>query len=291
MEPTSTAELSSRFVIRAHDLRSQAPSAHVRRRYPLGGAWRERLRCALREGRLVLHYQPMVALRGGRIAGGRSPGHFEALIRLADQQGRLAAPAEFLPAAERYGLIGDIDRWALAEAIRLMGHELDGGEERISVNLSALSITDRDMLSYIEGQLARHRVAPRRLIVEITETSAISDMALARKFCEGVSRLGAAIALDDFGAGFGSFQYLKQLPFRYLKIDGEFIRALPYSHKDRLLVQALVALARGMGGQTIAEYVCEPHTVDLLRELGVDYAQGFQLGRPACPREAFAALL
>lgn len=290
MEPTSTAELSSRFVIRAHDLRLQAPSAHVRRRYPLGGAWRERLRRALRDGRLVLHYQPMVALREGRVAGAR-PGHFEALIRLADERGRLAAPAEFLPAAERYGLIGEIDRWALAEAIRLMGEELGDGEERIAVNLSALSVTDQGMLGYIEGQLARRRVAPRRLIVEVTETSAISDMALAREFCEGLSRLGAAVALDDFGAGFGSFQYLKQLPFHYLKIDGEFIRALPHSHKDRLLVQALVALARGMGGQTIAEYVCEPHTVELLRELGVDYAQGFELGRPACPRDAFAALL
>jgi EAL domain-containing protein (putative c-di-GMP-specific phosphodiesterase class I) len=295
--PTSTVDVSSSFVIHARDLRADGGR---RRRYPgRSGSfssaaglhrrpWFERLRRALREDLFVLHYQPIVSLRQGRIRGQR-PTHHEALIRLADDpEGRLVQPAEFLPAAERYGLIAEIDRIVLAKVIELLGDGLRSCDARIAVNLSALSITDRAMLSYIEHQLSHHRVDPERLIVEVTETSAISDMALARAFCEGVNRLGSAVALDDFGAGFGSFQYLKQLPFQYLKIDGEFIRALPRSHKDQLLVQALVGVARGLGKQTIAEYVAEEPTIALLRDYGVDYAQGFGLGRPRCLQEAFA---
>jgi EAL domain-containing protein (putative c-di-GMP-specific phosphodiesterase class I) len=113
-------------------------------------------------------------------------------------------------------------------------------------------------------------------------------MRQAQSFCEGVHTLGSAVALDDFGAGFGSFQYLKHLPFRYLKIDGDFIRTLPVSHNDQLVVQALVGVARGMGKQTIAEYVGDATTMSLLRDYGVDYAQGFEVGRPRGGLEAFA---
>lgn len=249
-----------------------------------------RLRRALDEDMFVLHYQPIVALGRAR-APYEAPSHYEALIRLADEpSGALCSPASFLPAAERYGLIGEIDRMVLGKVIALLGGELARQDVRIAVNLSALSITDRCMLPYIERQLARNRVAPERLIVELTETSAISDMSLAQQFCEGVHGLGATVALDDFGAGFGSFQYLKRLSFHYLKIDGDFIRALPSSHNDQLLVQALVGVARGMGKQTIAEYVGDEPTVQLLRDYGVDYAQGFQVGRPVCPAEAFACV-
>jgi EAL domain-containing protein (putative c-di-GMP-specific phosphodiesterase class I) len=295
--PTPTAEIASSFTVQAHDLR---PGAERRRRYPQHDGfstaaglhrrpWFERLRRALDEDLFVLHYQPIVSLHGGRIGGG-AVSHYEALIRLADGPGgALGAPADFLPAAERYGLIGEIDRMVIAKAIAVLGGELAAREARIAVNLSALSVTDRSMLGYLEGQLAHHDVDPERLIVELTETSAISDMALARSFCEGVQELGAAIALDDFGAGFGSFQYLKQLPFRYLKIDGDFVRSLPISHEDQLLVQALVGLAQGMGKQTIAEYVGDEATLELLRRYGVDYAQGFEVGRPRPRPEAFLA--
>lgn len=295
--PTCTAEIASSFVIRARDTRAGVGPP---RRYPQRAGfssaaglhrrpWFDRLRGALERDLFELHYQPIVSLRQGRIAGGRVS-HYEALIRLADDpDGALTAPGEFLPAAERYGLIGEIDRLVLAKAVEVLGSELADRQARIAVNLSALSVTDRSMLAYIEGQLARHRVDPERLIVELTETSAISDMALAQAFCEGVHRIGAAVALDDFGAGFGSFQYLKRLAFRYLKIDGDFIRALPISRKDQLLVQALVGVAQGMGRQTIAEYVGDEATLALLREYGVDYAQGFEVGRPCARRLAFAA--
>jgi EAL domain-containing protein (putative c-di-GMP-specific phosphodiesterase class I) len=117
-------------------------------------------------------------------------------------------------------------------------------------------------------------------VIEVTETASISDMERAKAFCAGVQALGCAVALDDFGAGFGSFHYLKHLPFRYLKIDGDFIRGLPDSPNDQLVVKALVGVVRGMGRRTIAEFVADEPTLRLLGDFGVDYAQGFQVGRP-----------
>jgi len=247
--------------------------------------WLARLRRALEEDLFVLHYQPIVSLRDGSVS------HYEALVRLADEPGGgLVAPGRFLPAAERYGLIRQIDRMVLDKVTALLAERRAAGEPgvRIAINCSSLSITDGEMLAQIERALARARVDPAQLMIEVTETAAISDMARAGVFCAGVQALGCAVALDDFGAGFGSFHYLKHLPFRYLKIDGDFIRTLPASHKDQLVVQALVGVARGMGKQTIAEYVGDEPTMRLLRDYGVDYAQGFEVGRPCGQVEAFA---
>jgi EAL domain-containing protein (putative c-di-GMP-specific phosphodiesterase class I) len=151
----------------------------------------------------------------------------------------------------------------------------------VAINVSALSVTDPTMLRFIAATLARHELDPQRLAIEITETAAISDMDAARAFCSGVLDLGCGLALDDFGAGFGSFQYLKQLPFSHLKIDGGFIRELPSSRTDQLVVRALARLVRGMGRETIAEFVGDEPTVTMLRAYDVDYAQGFHLGAPA----------
>jgi EAL domain-containing protein (putative c-di-GMP-specific phosphodiesterase class I) len=237
--------------------------------------WPRRLRAALRRELFVLHCQPIVSLQSGEIS------HYEALVRLADEPGGpLVAPAAFLPAAERHGLVGAIDRLVVERAAALLGRELAGGGVRVAVNLSGLSVTDGGMLSHIERSLARHEVDPSRLVVEITETAAISDMRRARSFCEGLQALGGAVALDDFGVGFGSFYYAKRLPFDYLKIDGDFVRELPSCDRDRLVVKAIVDFARGMGGQTIAEFVGDGLAMELLGALGVDYAQGFHIGRP-----------
>jgi EAL domain-containing protein (putative c-di-GMP-specific phosphodiesterase class I) len=245
--------------------------------------WLERLRLALQAGLFVLHYQPIVSLRDGSVS------HHEALLRLADEpDGSLVAPGRFLPAAERYGLIRDIDRMVLEQVLALLGSEhrpangdRPGGDPaRIAMNLSSLSVTDGTMLAYLRRGLEWHRVEPSQLVIEVTETAAISDMDRAREFCAGVMALGCAVALDDFGAGFGSFQYLKHLPFTYLKIDGDFIRRLPDSRTDQLVVRALAGLVRGMGRQTIAEFVGDQRTMSVLRGYGVDYAQGFEVGRP-----------
>jgi EAL domain-containing protein (putative c-di-GMP-specific phosphodiesterase class I) len=253
-------------------LKSRCSAAGLARR-----AWLTRLRRALCEQRFVIHYQPIVSLRDGGVR------HHEALVRLADgPPGALVAPAAFLPAAERYGLVCDIDRLVLDRVLAVLARDGGGADgPRIAVNLSALSLTDPGMLGYIERRLARHRVDPARLVVEVTETASISDMRRARAFCEAVQELGCAVALDDFGAGFGALHYLKQLPFSYLKIDGGFITSLARSRHDQLVVRALVELARGMGSSTIAEFVGDEPTFMQLAALGVDYAQGFHVGRPS----------
>jgi EAL domain-containing protein (putative c-di-GMP-specific phosphodiesterase class I) len=271
-----------RFTLRAEGRLASNAGLHPR-------PWLARLRRALREDAFVLHFQPIAGLADGAIS------HREALVRLADEpDGRIVAPGVFLPAAERYGLVREIDRLVVTRVAALLGAEraaagrspaTDAGEARlagcVALNLSALSVTDRGMLAHIERALARNAVDPRRLVIEITETAAISDMRRARSFCEGVEALGCAIALDDFGVGFGSFYYAKRLPFSYLKIDGDFVRELPASRNDRLVVKAIVDVARGMGRRTIAEFVGDDATLEILRELGVDYAQGFHVGRPA----------
>ncbi|MGH2912129.1 MAG: EAL domain-containing protein, partial [Solirubrobacteraceae bacterium] len=188
--PTSTTDATSSIVLRARDLRSD----HDRRRRYSGRVgnfsspaglhprpWLERLRRALREDLFLLHYQPIVSLQDGAIS------HYEALIRLADDpDGSLIPPCSFLPAAERYGLIQEIDRMVICKVVALMGGELSERGARVAVNLSALSITDRGMLAHIEQELVRHDVDPDRLVIEVTETAAISDMQRAQVFCEGV---------------------------------------------------------------------------------------------------------
>jgi EAL domain-containing protein (putative c-di-GMP-specific phosphodiesterase class I) len=248
--------------------------------------WLERLRRALHDGLFVLHFQPIVSLRDGRVS------HHEALLRLADEPGgRLVAPGRFLPAAERYGLIRDIDRMVLDEVAALLaegraqaigaGALADcGGPSKVAVNVSALSVSDGTLLAHLSSRLEWHALEPSQLVLEVTETAAISDMDRARDFCAGAMALGCGVALDDFGAGFGSFQYLKHLPFTYLKIDGDFIRRLPVSRTDQLVVRAIAGLVRGMGRQTIAEFVGDQMTMSMLRGYGVDYAQGFEVGRP-----------
>ena len=242
--------------------------------------WLNRLRRALERDLFELHFQPIVSVESGFVS------HYEALVRLADDpDGGLVAPGLFLPAAERHGLIRQIDRLVLEKVSTMLGERtgpLQPGERqvRVAINLSALSVTDERMLATIERSLARHAVDPARLAIEITETSAISDMTRARAFCEGVLGLGCSLALDDFGAGFGSFQYLKHLPFSELKIDGEFIRRLPSSRTDQLVVRALAGIVRGMGRATIAEFVGDRPTMGMLQGYGVDYAQGYAVGRP-----------
>jgi EAL domain-containing protein (putative c-di-GMP-specific phosphodiesterase class I) len=247
-----------------------------------GRPWVARLRRALERELFELHFQPIVSLRDGTIS------HYEALLRLVEEPGgQLIAPGRFLPAAERYGLISEIDRMVLSRVTRLLSVEPALRGATVAVNVSALSVTDGSLLSFIERSLRRHRVDPSRLAVEITETAAISDMDRARTFCGGVLDLGCGLALDDFGAGFGSFQYLKQLPFSHLKIDGDFIRNLPSSRTDQLVVRALARIVRGMGRQTIAEFVGDAPTLAMLQAYDVDFAQGFEVGHP----QPLAALL
>ena len=185
-------------------------------------------------------------------------------------------PGSFLPVAEKYGLIGEIDRWVVTQAARLAAT----GRGVIEANLSAASIGASDLLHFIEQQIQEAHADPADLIFEITETALMHDIAAGEAFARGLAALGCGLALDDFGTGFGSFTYLKRLPITHLKIDIEFIRDL-VTHPDNLhVVKAIVSLARAFGLKTIAEGVEDAQALTLLRAEGVDFAQGFHLADP-----------
>jgi EAL domain-containing protein (putative c-di-GMP-specific phosphodiesterase class I) len=241
----------------------------------------ERIRTALAEDRFELHAQPIVAL-----AEDDDTPAFELLLRMRSDAGELVPPATFLPIAERFDLIGAIDRWVVARAITLVrAHPVT-----LSVNLSGRTMGDADFARWLEELLTDTPVPAGRLIVEITETAAIVNLERARALADTLRRLGCRLALDDFGAGFASFAYLKHLRFDVLKIDGEFVRGLRDNPTDRLVVEAVVRIARGLGTPSLAEFVGDDATLDAVRELGVDYAQGFHLGRPVPVDEALAAI-
>ncbi|MBJ7452775.1 MAG: EAL domain-containing protein, partial [Blastococcus sp.] len=175
--------------------------------------------------------------------------------------------------------IEDVDIWVVRHAIRALA-ERPGQGLTFEVNLSGASIGSSRVLEVIEQELRDTGVDPGQVIFEITETAAVSNVAEARVFAERLGELGCRFALDDFGAGFGSFYYLKHLPCDFLKIDGEFIRNLSSTPTDQVIVAGLVRIAQGLGKQTIAEFVGDQETVDLLRREGVDMAQGYFIGRP-----------
>jgi diguanylate cyclase (GGDEF)-like protein/PAS domain S-box-containing protein len=227
------------------------------------------IRDALDEQRLVLYAQPIVELATGTIL------QEELLLRMLDRDGNIVPPLAFLPTAERCGLITEIDRWVITEATR---YAAEG--RRLAVNLSAASSGDLGLLELIERQLRKHRTDPGDLIFEITETALMQNIDQAMLLVQAMVRLGCQFALDDFGTGFASFTYLKQLPVQYLKIDIEFVRDVTNSAQDASVVKAIVALARDFGQLTIAEGVEDEPTAKVLRDLGVDLAQGYLFGRP-----------
>ena len=201
---------------------------------------------------------------------------------MRDHSGDLIPPGTFLYIAERLDLIQEIDRWVVTRAVELLARMQAGGDDVVlEVNLSAKSITDPDLPTLIKSLIEEHKVDPSGLVFEMTETAAIVNIERAKRFASFLHELGCEFALDDFGAGFASFYYLKHFAFDYLKIDGEFIEDLSASSTNQLLVRALVDIAHGLGKQTIAEFVEDEATLKLLKKLGVDYVQGFHVARPA----------
>jgi PAS domain S-box-containing protein len=232
-------------------------------------AWVGRIRDAFDQDRMVLYSQPIVPLAGGRPSE-------ELLLRMLGAGGEVILPGSFLPVAERYGLVGEIDRWVIGQAARRAA-----GGARVEANLSARSIGNFDLLPLIERELQEAGADPADLVFEITETALMGNAEAGEAFAQGLSAIGCPIALDDFGTGFGSFTYLKTLPITYLKIDVDFVRDLARSEANQHLVRAIVGLASDFGYQTIAEGVEDAGTLAILKEFGVDFAQGFYLGVPA----------
>lgn len=231
--------------------------------------WVERIRAALREDRLVLYAQPIVDLRTGEIE------REELLVRMIDRDGTEIPPMSFLPTAERFGLIGDIDRFAVGRAM-----ELARGGRPVAVNISGPALTDRVLIDRV-AEAIRAGMDPHMLSFELTETAGVANIEAARRFAGYLENLGCDLALDDFGTGLSSLGYLKHIPIQTLKIDTEFVQSMGASTFDRYLVQTIVGLARRLGQKTVAEGVEDETTLSLVRLFGVDYAQGYLLGPPA----------
>ncbi len=235
--------------------------------------WVERLRRAHTDDGFVLVAQPIRSLADGATV------HHELLLRLRADDGELVAPGAFLPIAEQFGLIGDIDRWVATAAIRTLAAHPDR-ELVFEVNLSGASLGSEELLATIRRELDAGAVDPRRIIFEITETAAVTNIEDAAAFARELTAIGCRFALDDFGVGFSSFSYLKRLPCDFLKIDGEFVQHSATSDADRVILESLVHVARGLHVTTIAEYVEDAATEALMAELGVDLVQGYHVGRP-----------
>jgi len=232
-------------------------------------SWVGRIRDALDEDRLVLYSQPILPLGPGHAAE-------EVLLRMVGHDGEIIPPGAFLPAAEKYGLAAEIDRWVVSRAVNLAARG-----RTVECNLSAASLESPGMLSFIEQEIRRSGASPGDLVFEITETALMTDLSAGAEFARGVAALGCGLAIDDFGTGFASLVYLKKLPITQLKIDIEFVRDLPTNEANRHVVQAIVSLARAFNVRTVAEGIEDAATLECVRAAGVDFAQGFYLGRPA----------
>ena len=209
-----------------------------------------RIRDALTHDRLSLHTQPIRSLASGGIE------RYELLLRMTGENGELLPAASFIEAAERSGMVQELDRWVVARALELLAERERAGEPvSLHVNLSGASITDLSVLEFIERRLDEGEADPSRCTFEITETARVDDYDTAAGFADRLTEFGCEVAIDDYGAGFGPFHYLKQIPFDLIKIDGDFVRDMPRNDADQLTVQAIVQIARGLGKTTIAEFV------------------------------------
>lgn len=259
--------------------------------------WSVRLREALQQNTLTVHYQPIVAL--GDIDMAQLPEkdgqlwehilarlphmqhHYEALIRLRGSNGDVIYPGAFLPTAERFNMMRDLDRWVIQHALmELKSTGAQRPDTVFAINLSGTSVSDDTLLPTIKSLLAEHRIDPRNVIFEITETAAIENLDGARAFIRELSALGCRFALDDFGSGFSSFAHLKHLNVQFIKIDGTFIQGVANNLVDRSIVTSINDVAHALGKRTIAEYVQGADVLRVLKECGVDYVQGYYIARP-----------
>ena len=242
--------------------------------------WMRKLREALDRDLFTMRFQPVVRIDTGETT------HYEVLIRLKMDDGQLIGPDMFLPAAVRFGLMAEIDAWMIAHAIEAHALYRDRHDSlRLAINLSANAFENEDLTSFVRSQLEAHDVAAADITFEITETLAVRHLSHVEKQVQSLREMGCKIALDDFGKGYSSLGYLQQLSFDYIKIDGSFIRNIVKNPVDRKMVRLIAEIGREAGMETIAEYVQSGPAFSLLAELGVDYAQGFYVGKPvAVPR-------
>jgi diguanylate cyclase (GGDEF)-like protein/PAS domain S-box-containing protein len=236
--------------------------------------WARQLQESLESGRFAVAAQPVVPLRGG--VGGQ----YELLIRMHGEGDTLVGPSGFLPMAERLGHAALLDRWMIRQAADLVRVLGDGEPVTLELNLSADSVKDPELPLAIGREIMRAGIEPSSLVFEISETAAVADVDQAAKLAESITQIGCRFALDNFGTGFASFNQLRTLPVSFVKIDGEHVRAAAHDPESRMLLRVIVEVASGLGIKTVAEHVEDEETLELVRDLGADYAQGFHLGAP-----------
>ena len=245
--------------------------------------WVQRLRDALEEDRLCLYAQQVAPISAAAQQEGHGGSHFEVLIRLYERDGTIIPPVQFIPAAERFGLMPEIDRFVITRAIETLAALRRAGKPEVafcSINLSGTSFGDESLLKYIRENLTRFRIAAGSICFEITETAAIGNLAKAEAFIRSLKEMGCHFALDDFGVGMSSFGYLKRLDVDYLKIDGSFVKEMLVDQTDRTMVEMINNLGHVTGKKTIAEFVGSAEILEALKLIGVDYAQGYHVGKP-----------
>lgn len=241
--------------------------------------WTARISKALNENRFQLYQQPIVGVSTN------NRDHLEILLRMIDEDDNVIPPGAFMPAAERYGLMPEIDRWVISEVFKFMGRNdpadpVTGTDRVFAINLSGDSINDGALLDYVLQEKEKYNISLTNICFEITETVAISNLSKATIFINKLKNYGCQFALDDFGSGLSSFAYLKNLPVNYLKIDGSFVKDVSRDEIDRAMVESIQQIGEVMSLRTIAEHVEDESTLKVLEEIGVDYVQGFHLGRP-----------
>ena len=236
--------------------------------------WVSRIHAALEQNQFVLYMQPFKSLQAN------VEEHCELLIRMRSEEGILYPPGSFLPSAERYRLMPLIDRWVVAEALAAIARKGAHFNKVCAINLSGQSLSQDDFLDYVITQIKQHRVDTKRLCFEITETAVITNLDKARQFMQALRKIGCRFSLDDFGSGLSSFAYLKNFEVDFLKIDGMFVKGIVNNKIDRAMVDSINNVGHVMGLHTIAEFAENQDVIQVLKEIGVDYAQGYGVAMP-----------
>ena len=245
--------------------------------------WKEKIEYSHLHDNFILYFQPIMSIKSKEVS------HYEVLLRMQDTDGTVRSPADFIPAAEHTGLIHAIDHMVLRKSIAKAAKIYQAGYAvNFSINLSAHAFNDPELLPILKQQLLLHQIGPENLMFEITETAALEDLPGARTLMKEIKELGCGFVLDDFGVGFSSFYYLRELPVDVVKIDGSFIRNLSECSDDLILVNALCSVARGFGKRITAEFVESAEIFALIERLDIDYAQGYYIGKPAPAHEFIA---
>jgi EAL domain-containing protein (putative c-di-GMP-specific phosphodiesterase class I) len=236
--------------------------------------WVSRIHLGLEKKQFVLYIQRMASLSEGAEL------HCELLIRMQAMDGSYYPPGYFLPAAERYHLMPKIDRWVVGEALSIIARKGASFPYVCAINLSGQTLSEEGFLEYVIEQIKLHKVDTRRICFEITETSVIANLNKARQFMHALREIGCRFSLDDFGSGLSSFAYLKNLEVDFLKIDGMFVKAIVNNKIDRAMVESINNVGHVMGLHTIAEFAENDDIINMLKEIGVDYAQGYGVAKP-----------